>query len=59
MGIGINPRLSTFIHLGGKKRFYSATKFILYTAGASVFLLMGILGIGLYGSNKPTFNLKH
>jgi NAD(P)H-quinone oxidoreductase subunit 4 len=43
---------------GGKKRFYSATKFILYTAGASVFLLMGILGIGLYGSNKPTFNFE-
>nr|QCD15770.1 NADH dehydrogenase subunit 4 [Jasminum kitchingii] len=43
---------------GGKKRLYSATKFILYTAGGSVFLLMGVLGIGLYGSNEPTFNLE-
>nr|YP_010340439.1 NADH-plastoquinone oxidoreductase subunit 4 [Solanum imamense]UNZ92764.1 NADH-plastoquinone oxidoreductase subunit 4 [Solanum imamense] len=36
---------------GGKKRLYSATKFILYTAGGSVFLLMGVLGVALYGSN--------
>ncbi|MFS7898573.1 putative NADH:ubiquinone reductase (H(+)-translocating) [Helianthus anomalus] len=33
---------------GGKKRLYSATKFILYTAGGSIFLLMGVLGVGLY-----------
>nr|YP_009570745.1 NADH-plastoquinone oxidoreductase subunit 4 [Frankenia pulverulenta]QBC67692.1 NADH-plastoquinone oxidoreductase subunit 4 [Frankenia pulverulenta] len=39
---------------GGRKRLYSATKFILYTAGGSIFLLMGVLGIGLYGSNEPT-----
>nr|WDW27332.1 NADH-plastoquinone oxidoreductase subunit 4 [Rheum officinale] len=43
---------------GGKKRLYSATKFILYTAGGSVFMLMGVLGIGLYGSNEPTLNLE-
>nr|YP_010832442.1 NADH dehydrogenase subunit 4 [Astragalus pallasii]WFG51880.1 NADH dehydrogenase subunit 4 [Astragalus pallasii] len=43
---------------GGKKRLYSATKFILYTAGSSVFLLMGILGISLYGSNEPTLNFE-
>nr|YP_009751787.1 NADH dehydrogenase subunit D [Herpetospermum pedunculosum]QIT04520.1 NADH dehydrogenase subunit D [Herpetospermum pedunculosum] len=43
---------------GGKKRLYSATKFILYTAGGSIFLLMGVLGIGLYGSNEPTFNFE-
>ena len=43
---------------GGKKRLYSATKFILYTGGASIFLLMGILGIGLYGSNEPTLNFE-
>ena len=40
---------------GGKKRLYSATKFILYTAGGSIFLLMGVLGIGLYSSTEPTF----
>ncbi|KAI4297919.1 hypothetical protein L6164_037774 [Bauhinia variegata] len=43
---------------GGKKRLYSATKFILYTAGSSVFLLMGVLGIGLYGSNEPILNFE-
>nr|YP_009663873.1 NADH dehydrogenase subunit 4 [Daphne tangutica]YP_009663877.1 NADH dehydrogenase subunit 4 [Daphne tangutica]YP_010151109.1 NADH-plastoquinone oxidoreductase subunit 4 [Daphne retusa]YP_010151112.1 NADH-plastoquinone oxidoreductase subunit 4 [Daphne retusa]YP_010151200.1 NADH-plastoquinone oxidoreductase subunit 4 [Daphne depauperata]YP_010151204.1 NADH-plastoquinone oxidoreductase subunit 4 [Daphne depauperata]QCW07906.1 NADH dehydrogenase subunit 4 [Daphne tangutica]QCW07910.1 NADH dehy len=43
---------------GGKKRLYSATKFILYTAGGSIFLLVGVLGIGLYGSNEPTFNFE-
>nr|YP_010349564.1 NADH dehydrogenase subunit D [Carallia diplopetala]UNW51345.1 NADH dehydrogenase subunit D [Carallia diplopetala] len=43
---------------GGTKRLYSATKFILYTAGSSVFLLIGALGIALYGSNEPTFNLE-
>nr|BDR62871.1 NADH-plastoquinone oxidoreductase subunit 4 [Jacquemontia paniculata] len=43
---------------GGKKRFYSATKFILYTAGGSIFLLMGVLGLTLYGSNEPTLNFE-
>nr|YP_010737634.1 NADH-plastoquinone oxidoreductase subunit 4 [Filipendula camtschatica]WEQ71720.1 NADH-plastoquinone oxidoreductase subunit 4 [Filipendula camtschatica] len=43
---------------GGRKRLYSATKFILYTAGGSVFLLIGVLGIGLYGSNEPTLNFE-
>nr|YP_010927406.1 NADH dehydrogenase subunit D [Cuphea curiosa]WKK46305.1 NADH dehydrogenase subunit D [Cuphea curiosa] len=43
---------------GGRKCLYSATKFILYTAGGSVFLLIGVLGIGLYGSNEPTLNFQ-
>nr|QEU52914.1 NdhD [Horsfieldia kingii] len=43
---------------GGKKRMYSATKFILYTAGGSIFLLMGVPGMGLYGSNEPTLNFE-
>nr|YP_009738116.1 NADH-plastoquinone oxidoreductase subunit 4 [Actinidia zhejiangensis]QIB71349.1 NADH-plastoquinone oxidoreductase subunit 4 [Actinidia zhejiangensis] len=43
---------------GGKKRLYSATKFILYTAGGSVFLLMGVLGVGLYSFNEPTLNFQ-
>ncbi|KAG4214886.1 hypothetical protein ERO13_A01G143400v2 [Gossypium hirsutum] len=43
---------------GGKKRLYSATKFILYTAGGSVFLLIGVLGLSLYGSNEPTLNFE-
>nr|YP_009524728.1 NADH-plastoquinone oxidoreductase subunit 4 [Holboellia latifolia]YP_010228496.1 NdhD [Holboellia grandiflora]AXR90245.1 NADH-plastoquinone oxidoreductase subunit 4 [Holboellia latifolia]AXR90330.1 NADH-plastoquinone oxidoreductase subunit 4 [Holboellia latifolia]AXR90415.1 NADH-plastoquinone oxidoreductase subunit 4 [Holboellia latifolia]AXR90500.1 NADH-plastoquinone oxidoreductase subunit 4 [Holboellia latifolia]QZL13343.1 NdhD [Holboellia grandiflora] len=43
---------------GGKKRLYSATKFILYTAGGSIFLLLGVPGMGLYGSNEPTLNFE-
>nr|YP_009724748.1 NdhD [Disporum sessile]YP_010446821.1 NADH-plastoquinone oxidoreductase subunit 4 [Disporum cantoniense]QGQ61790.1 NdhD [Disporum sessile]UTM08642.1 NADH-plastoquinone oxidoreductase subunit 4 [Disporum cantoniense] len=43
---------------GGKKRLYSATKFILYTAGGSIFLLIGVLGMGLYSSNEPTLDFE-
>nr|YP_010242530.1 NdhD [Impatiens fanjingshanica]QTJ25663.1 NdhD [Impatiens fanjingshanica] len=43
---------------GGKKRLYSATKFLLYTAGGSIFLLMGVIGIGLYSFNEPTLNFE-
>nr|YP_010209597.1 NdhD [Impatiens davidii]UBA17539.1 NdhD [Impatiens davidii] len=43
---------------GGKKRLYSATKFILYTAGGSIFLLMGVIGIGLYSFNEPRLNFE-
>nr|YP_009516928.1 NADH dehydrogenase subunit 4 [Cabomba aquatica]AYE67951.1 NADH dehydrogenase subunit 4 [Cabomba aquatica] len=43
---------------GGKKRLYSATKFILYTAGGSIFLLIGVLGMGLYGSTEPRLNFE-
>nr|YP_009414784.1 NADH dehydrogenase subunit 4 [Platycodon grandiflorus]ARR27782.1 NADH dehydrogenase subunit 4 [Platycodon grandiflorus]UBK12188.1 NADH dehydrogenase subunit 4 [Platycodon grandiflorus]UXO94486.1 NADH-plastoquinone oxidoreductase subunit 4 [Platycodon grandiflorus]WCD61579.1 NADH-plastoquinone oxidoreductase subunit 4 [Platycodon grandiflorus] len=43
---------------GGKKRMYSATKFILYTAGGSIFLLMGVLGLRLYVSNEPTLDFE-
>ncbi|KAJ6827434.1 NADH dehydrogenase subunit 4 [Iris pallida] len=43
---------------GGKKCLYSATKFILYTAGGSIFLLIGVLGMGLYGSNGPTLDFE-
>ncbi|KAL5644589.1 hypothetical protein ACJX0J_004160 [Zea mays] len=36
----------------------SATKFILYTAGGSIFFLIGVLGMGLYGSNEPGLDLE-
>uniref|UniRef100_K3Z2T3 NADH:quinone oxidoreductase/Mrp antiporter transmembrane domain-containing protein n=1 Tax=Setaria italica TaxID=4555 RepID=K3Z2T3_SETIT len=39
-------------------RLYSATKFILYTAGGSIFFLIGVLGMGLYGSNEPGLDLE-
>lgn len=36
---------------GGQKRRYAATKFLLYTAAASIFILVAALGLGLYGQN--------
>ena len=41
---------------GGKKRLYAATKFILYTALASIFILVAGLGLAFYG-DTITFNL--
>ena len=41
---------------GGKKRLYAATKFILYTALASIFILIAGLGLAFYGNNI-TFNI--
>jgi len=41
---------------GGKKRLYAATKFILYTALASIFILVAGLGLAFYGDNV-TFNI--
>ncbi|BAZ38858.1 proton-translocating NADH-quinone oxidoreductase subunit M [Calothrix sp. NIES-4101] len=42
---------------GGKKRQYAATKFILYTAGGSLFILLGALTMGFYG-NTVTFDMQ-
>lgn len=36
---------------GGQKRQYSATKFLLYTAAASIFILVAALGMALYGGH--------
>ena len=36
---------------GGAKRRYAATKFILYTAAASIFILIAGLAMALYGDN--------
>lgn len=41
---------------GGQKRRYAATKFILYTAAASIFILVAALGMALYG-NEFSFDL--
>jgi NAD(P)H-quinone oxidoreductase subunit 4 len=40
---------------GGQKRLYAATKFILYTAAASVFILLAGLAMAFYGD---TFTLN-
>ena len=41
---------------GGQKRFYAATKFILYTAVGSIFILVAALAMAFYG-DTITFNL--
>jgi NAD(P)H-quinone oxidoreductase subunit 4 len=41
---------------GGQKRRYAATKFLIYTAAASLFILVAALAMGLYG-DTVTFNL--
>lgn len=41
---------------GGKKRLYAATKFILYTAGGSLFILIGALTMAFYG-DVVTFDM--
>ncbi|HEY9297821.1 MAG TPA: NAD(P)H-quinone oxidoreductase subunit 4 [Phormidium sp.] len=42
---------------GGPKRRYAATKFILYTALASIFILVAALAMGLYGGGNITFDM--
>ncbi len=42
---------------GGPKRRYAATKFILYTALASIFILVAGLAIAFYG-NTTTFDIE-
>jgi NAD(P)H-quinone oxidoreductase subunit 4 len=44
---------------GGKRRLYAAIKFILYTAGGSIFILMAALSMGFYGTNQLTFDLQN
>lgn len=41
---------------GGKKRLYAATKFILYTAGGSLFILIAALTMAFYG-DTVTFDM--
>ncbi|MBE9042298.1 NAD(P)H-quinone oxidoreductase subunit 4, partial [Oscillatoriales cyanobacterium LEGE 11467] len=36
---------------GGKKRQYAATKFLIYTAAASIFILVAALGLAFAGNN--------
>jgi NAD(P)H-quinone oxidoreductase subunit 4 len=43
---------------GGKRHIYAATKFILYIVDGSIFILIGSLTMGLYGSNEPTLDFQ-
>lgn len=42
---------------GGQKRLYAATKFILYTAAGSIFILLAGLAIAFYG-DTVTFDMQ-
>ncbi|MCE2699044.1 MAG: NAD(P)H-quinone oxidoreductase subunit 4 [Nostocales cyanobacterium LE14-WE4] len=42
---------------GGQRRRYAATKFLLYTAAASIFILVAALAMGLYGGGNVTFDI--
>ena len=42
---------------GGKRRLYAATKFILYTAGGSLFILLAALTMAFYG-DTVTFDMR-
>mgnify|MGYP001187390386 FL=1 len=45
---------------GGKKRQYAATKFIIYTAGSSLFILLAGLAMGFFqGAGVPDFGYTH
>jgi len=44
---------------GGKNRQYAATKFIIYTAGSSIFILLAALAMGFYGTGIPNFEFAH
>lgn len=43
---------------GGQKRRYAATKFLLYTAAASIFILVAALGMALYGGGDVSFDIS-
>ncbi|MGB7439957.1 MAG: proton-conducting transporter membrane subunit, partial [Coleofasciculaceae cyanobacterium] len=42
---------------GGQKRLYAATKFILYTAAGSIFILVAALAMAFFGDNI-TFDMQ-
>lgn len=42
---------------GGQKRRYAATKFLIYTAAASIFILVAGLALALSGDGPVTFDL--
>jgi NAD(P)H-quinone oxidoreductase subunit 4 len=42
---------------GGQRRRYAATKFLLYTAAASIFILVAGLAMALYGGGDVTFDM--
>jgi len=59
VGIRINSRLSTSGRVGVERNAFIQPQNLFYTLQEVLFfLLIGVLGIGLYGSNEPTLNLE-
>nr|YP_010881478.1 NADH-plastoquinone oxidoreductase subunit 4 [Pellia epiphylla]WIA67431.1 NADH-plastoquinone oxidoreductase subunit 4 [Pellia epiphylla var. borealis]WIA67516.1 NADH-plastoquinone oxidoreductase subunit 4 [Pellia epiphylla var. borealis]WIA67954.1 NADH-plastoquinone oxidoreductase subunit 4 [Pellia epiphylla]WIA68039.1 NADH-plastoquinone oxidoreductase subunit 4 [Pellia epiphylla]WIA68125.1 NADH-plastoquinone oxidoreductase subunit 4 [Pellia epiphylla] len=52
------PVYLLLIMWGGKRRLYAATKFVLYTAGSSIFILIGALIMAFYESDVSTFDFQ-
>lgn len=52
------PVYLLLIMWGGKQRLYAATKFILYTAGSSIFILIGALIMAFHRSDISTFDSR-
>nr|WIA67604.1 NADH-plastoquinone oxidoreductase subunit 4 [Apopellia endiviifolia]WIA67692.1 NADH-plastoquinone oxidoreductase subunit 4 [Apopellia endiviifolia] len=50
------PVYLLLIMWGGKRRLYAATKFVLYTAGSSIFILIGASIMAFYKSDVSTFD---
>lgn len=44
---------------GGKNRQYAATKFIIYTAGSSLFILLAGLAMGFWAGGAPNFEYTY
>ncbi len=42
---------------GGQNRRYAATKFLIYTAAASIFILVAALAMAFYGGGNLTFDI--
>lgn len=42
---------------GGQRRRYAATKFLIYTAAASIFILVAALAMALYGGGAISFDM--
>lgn len=42
---------------GGARRRYAATKFIIYTAAASIFILVAAIAMAFYGGGAVTFDM--
>jgi NAD(P)H-quinone oxidoreductase subunit 4 len=43
---------------GGKRYLDVVTKCILYIVGGFIFILIGVLTVGLYGFNEPTLDFQ-